>query len=377
MSGTISPNPKPQFFTNAGVPAVGYLLFTYEAGTTTKLATYSDVDLTVPNANPIVLDSAGRCTMFLTPTSYKYVLALPTDTDPPTSPIWTQDNVSAVPQSTVDLDVDITAGEALSLGDVAYLSLGDGSRTSGRWYKAKADASYSSTTSTAMGVVLANIALGSTGAVRISGRVTGLSGLSVGAVYYVSAATAGAMTNTNPTMSRRVGVADSSTSMILSQWLPQAPVLGSWITTVGNTADTNEDILATVTLSAGTVLSTGQSLRFLLWGQTANNADTKTIRVRAIEGGNNNLLVTLAPAASEAGLWTIGGLIIRTGATTARAAANATCGTTTVLTKASSGVSQPTLTWANAIEFRVTAQASATNANDVTMEGGSLTLVQA
>ena len=84
-----------QLFTNGGLPAAGYQLFCYEAGTTTKLDTYSDSDLTVPNANPIVLDSAGRATVFLQPLSYKFVFASPTDTDPPTSPIWTVDNISA------------------------------------------------------------------------------------------------------------------------------------------------------------------------------------------------------------------------------------------------------------------------------------------
>ena len=58
MAGSISPSPWLYFF-DGGVSAAGYLLFTYEAGTTTKLATYSDVNLTTPNTNPIVLDADG------------------------------------------------------------------------------------------------------------------------------------------------------------------------------------------------------------------------------------------------------------------------------------------------------------------------------
>jgi hypothetical protein len=49
-----------QFFDNSGVPLNGGLLYTYAAGTTTPQTTYSDSTGATPNANPIVLDSAGR-----------------------------------------------------------------------------------------------------------------------------------------------------------------------------------------------------------------------------------------------------------------------------------------------------------------------------
>ena len=49
-----------QFFDNNGNPLVGGLIYTYEAGTTTPLATYTSSSGATPNANPIVLDSAGR-----------------------------------------------------------------------------------------------------------------------------------------------------------------------------------------------------------------------------------------------------------------------------------------------------------------------------
>ena len=52
----------------AMVPNDGGFIFTYEAGTSTPQATYTDSDLLVPNTNPIVLDSDGQCTMYLTPT---------------------------------------------------------------------------------------------------------------------------------------------------------------------------------------------------------------------------------------------------------------------------------------------------------------------
>jgi hypothetical protein len=66
-----------QFFTNSGVPLAGGLLYTYSAGTTTPLATYTTAAGTTANSNPIVLNSAGRLDseVWLTSTlTYKFVL---------------------------------------------------------------------------------------------------------------------------------------------------------------------------------------------------------------------------------------------------------------------------------------------------------------
>ena len=50
-----------QFFQNIGVlPLAGGQVFTYTAGTTTPVATYTDSTGTTQNANPIILSSAGR-----------------------------------------------------------------------------------------------------------------------------------------------------------------------------------------------------------------------------------------------------------------------------------------------------------------------------
>lgn len=90
----LSPSPKLAFLDNNGRPLVGGLVFTYAAGTTTKVATYRDSAGTL-NTNPIVLDYRGECDIWLDPTlTYKYTLAPPGDTDPPTKPIWTVDNIS-------------------------------------------------------------------------------------------------------------------------------------------------------------------------------------------------------------------------------------------------------------------------------------------
>ena len=49
-----------QFFDNNGVPLAGGKLYTYAAGTTTPLTTYTSNLGDVAHANPIILDSAGR-----------------------------------------------------------------------------------------------------------------------------------------------------------------------------------------------------------------------------------------------------------------------------------------------------------------------------
>lgn len=217
MALTICPYPHLQFFSNAGAVLSGGFLYTYAAGTTDELETYSDEDGTVENANPILLNSAGRpwnstaeINVYLLPRSYKFVLKNSAGTT-----IWTADHIPAVPAPETALDIEGTAGEALSARDVAYLSDGSGGATAGRWYKADADASYASSAAGMVAVVVAAIASGDPGTLRLQGRVTGFSALVAGAPYYVSA-TAGAITATAPGNARFVGAADSTTSLVVS-----------------------------------------------------------------------------------------------------------------------------------------------------------------
>ena len=126
-TGTVAPYMRLQFFSNSGTPLAGGSLETYAAGTTTPLATYSDVSLLVANPTTIMLNSAGRPSVssvevgvFLSPgASYKFILK-----DSSGSTIWTQDNISAVPLSSSSQDVNGVAGEALTAGQVACLSDG-------------------------------------------------------------------------------------------------------------------------------------------------------------------------------------------------------------------------------------------------------------
>jgi hypothetical protein len=90
----LAPLPKQRFTDGAGNPLVGGKIFTYQAGTTTKQSTYTDASGATSNANPTILDSRGEAAIWFDQSlAYKVVLAPSTDTDPPSSPIWTIDNI--------------------------------------------------------------------------------------------------------------------------------------------------------------------------------------------------------------------------------------------------------------------------------------------
>ena len=209
-TGTVIPSPVFTGLDTNGDPVAGGKLHTYAAGTTTNQATYSDVNLTSANANPVVLDAAGRATLYIPAgASFKYVLKSSTDVT-----IWTADNINAVPTSTVTLDVTVTAGEALSALKVVYISQGDGGKTAGRAYLTDADQTYSSSAAVLLGLVVSDIASGSTGSVRMGGALGGFSGLTAGSTQYVSA-TAGALTESAPSNLRIVGQSSNTTTVVL------------------------------------------------------------------------------------------------------------------------------------------------------------------
>ena len=82
-----------QALDNLGNPLSGGFLYTYSAGTTTPYSTWTDSTLSVPNANPIILNSAGRPPneIWFDSTSYKFVL-----TDSLSNVLGTWDNIQGV-----------------------------------------------------------------------------------------------------------------------------------------------------------------------------------------------------------------------------------------------------------------------------------------
>ena len=114
-----------QYFDNNGVPLAGGLIYTYQAGTSTPLATYTDNGGTVANANPIVLDSAGRVPYeiwMFTGYSYKFVIQASN-----ASSIQTLDNLYPILQNAP------TTSPAIPSGGIILWSGSTGSVPSG-WY---------------------------------------------------------------------------------------------------------------------------------------------------------------------------------------------------------------------------------------------------
>lgn len=96
----LSPVAKQQFFLADGsTPAAGGLLYTYAANSTTPQATYTNRAGTVANANPIVLDAAGRATIYLDPAlTYDYVLKTAAGVT-----VWTQEDVVSAGSNAADI----------------------------------------------------------------------------------------------------------------------------------------------------------------------------------------------------------------------------------------------------------------------------------
>lgn len=75
MTVSLMPNLVFRAFASDGTtPLVGGLLYTYSAGTTTPLPTYTDSTGLILNSNPVVLDSVGEASIWLGNSAYKFLL---------------------------------------------------------------------------------------------------------------------------------------------------------------------------------------------------------------------------------------------------------------------------------------------------------------
>jgi len=90
MTASLIPTPVMQFLDANGAPLVGGKVYTYAAGTSTPLETYTDQGGATPNANPVILNSRGEAAIWFGALSYKLILKTSADVL-----IWTADNVTA------------------------------------------------------------------------------------------------------------------------------------------------------------------------------------------------------------------------------------------------------------------------------------------
>lgn len=86
--------PNQQFFDSTGAPLAGGKVCTFAALTTTPQASYSEATGTTLNPNPILLDSGGRASIFLTTAAYKIVVAASTANSQCSPAITSADNVT-------------------------------------------------------------------------------------------------------------------------------------------------------------------------------------------------------------------------------------------------------------------------------------------
>lgn len=88
-STDLAPLARQRFFDANGDPLAGGKLYTYEAGTTTPKATYTDRSGTTANTNPIILDANGECDIWIASGFYKFVLKDSSDVTQ-----WTKDQIA-------------------------------------------------------------------------------------------------------------------------------------------------------------------------------------------------------------------------------------------------------------------------------------------
>jgi len=247
MPASVFYTPRWRAIDGNGDPIADAMLEFLEAGTSTPLPVYADVDLDNSLGNEVDADSGGLFPeMFMLPQAYDVNLY-----DGDGVLVWSAvDFYPPVAASSSNTDITGTAGVSFAVGEGGYLSDGSDGNNAGQWYKWDADLSYASE-SPQTGFAVAPLTAGESGLFRTSGKVTGLSGLTPGATYFISG-TAGAIATSPGTYPRLVGQAESTTVLVVQTNPPpaltiNAPVNGRLTLTTG-TPVTSADVTAAGTL---------------------------------------------------------------------------------------------------------------------------------
>lgn len=227
----LMPFPRQQFFDSNGQVLAGGFIYTYEAGTSTPLAAYTDSTGNTALPNPVVLDAGGSASIWLSSANYKIVA-----TDANGVQQWSIDNVSAVSQA----ELQGTSTFA-SLDVTGNLSVGGNVVVSGSITAASASItgalSVAGTATLASAVVSGNETvggtLGVTGAATFSGGETVTGGLSADAITVGGVSLSTFVTNLIPALTALSG------TLVISG----VATSGSWVIfTFGTTAGTRVKI---------------------------------------------------------------------------------------------------------------------------------------
>ena len=289
---TLSPQPYYTGMDNNGVIISGGCLWTYQAGTTSPVFTYSTSTGT-PNTNPIILDSAGRASVYLIAgQAYQFVLEnVPCSSTSHGTTVRTQDDILAVPASSSSSDILGTAGSAIAAGAAVYLSSGAGGLTAGLWYPTSATNAYSSTLPV-VGLATAAISAGNPGTIRLQGSITGLAGLVVGSVYYLDTAP-GALTVTPPANTRVVGQAETATTLVVNITGP-----GLYLPATSTITTTGTQTLLAIPAGTGPLTIFANNATILTLQGIAAGLDGQSLAIYSIGAGQVDLVHQSGAAAA-------------------------------------------------------------------------------
>lgn len=102
-----------------GAPLSGGKLYAFEAGTSTPKITYTEPTGNVASTHPIILNAAGRCSVWLAEGAYKWML-----TDKDDNVIWTKDNTNLEDlEGTSSYAGSISALESIPVGQSNFASV--------------------------------------------------------------------------------------------------------------------------------------------------------------------------------------------------------------------------------------------------------------
>ena len=265
-----------QALDNLGNPLSGGFLYTYSAGTTTPYSTWTDSTLSVPNANPIILNSAGRPPneIWFDSTSYKFVL-----TDSLSNVLGTWDNIQGVAGpagSTPVISGTSLTSQTIGTGSFTFVTQANISLVVGQWVTVSYSTTpsnyfygqitaYSGTSLTVNVTVISGSGTYASWVISISGvrGPTGSPGAGSGTVTSVAVATANGFagsvatstTTPNITLScNTIGILQGNGTAI------SAITVGSGLSFSGGTLAASSSAGGTVTSVSGTGGGTGLTL---------------------------------------------------------------------------------------------------------------------
>jgi hypothetical protein len=328
-----------QFFTNNGVPLAGGLIYTYAAGTTTPVATYTSSSGATPHANPIVLDSGGRVAsgeIWLTTTTvYKFVLKTSADVT-----IATYDNVGGSP-NVADLLLAANNLSELTNTATARTNLGLGT------------AATAAATSFASSGANSNITslTGLTTPLSVSQGGTGNATLTVNAAVVGGATSTSAVSAVRPgqlgnVLTSTAGSTVNATALVAGTEYSVLSLGTTNFTTVGATSTSLTGSIAgtVLTVTAGTGVAIGQII-----SGTGVTANTTITAFGTGTGGAGTYTVSTSQTVASTTITALNPTFTATGVATGTGTAQVTTWTSSSNPKFNIGVNQ---TWTDVTSTR-------------------------